>query len=81
MLQCSRIFYDWGSLIHTLSSSLRTIRNKAITDAITAGYETRLELQSIREEAETAFQDKKKEVLENIDTARKDFLDTLGRYL
>lgn len=75
------LFREAQTIRDGIDSSLRTIRNKAITDAITAGYETRLELQSIREEAETAFRDKKKEVLENIDTARKDFLDTLGRYL
>ena len=69
------------SLRDDIDMSLRSIRNRALTDAITAGYETRQELRSIKNDAGELLKSKKEEALDGLESARKEILETLERYL
>ena len=64
------ILRDAETIQEGIDQSIRSARNKALTDVITAGYEAKQELKAIREEAQ-----------ETIDSARQDLLDFLDRYL
>ena len=72
---------DAETFRNDLDTSLRSIKNKAIVDAITAGYETRQEIKNIKTEAEQLLQSKKEEALEGLETARNDLWEFLDRYL
>ena len=75
------IIKDAEELRGDMDRKARSIRNKALTDIITAGYETRQELKSMKNDAEQLIQSKKEAALESIESVRKEFWETLDRYL
>jgi hypothetical protein len=75
------IIKDAEELRGDMDRKARSIRNKALTDIITAGYETRQELKSMKNDAEQLIQSKKEAALESIGSVRKEFWETLDRYL
>lgn len=64
-----------------IDRSMRSLRNKALTEAITAGYETRRELQNLKNETGQLLQSKKDAALEGLESARREILEALDRYL
>ena len=72
---------DALSLRSDIDTSIRSFRNKAITDAITAGYEAQQEILSLKNEAQEMIRSKTEEAVESFETARKEILESFERYM
>lgn len=60
-----------------LDMSMRSIRNRALTDMITAGYETQQEIEARRKEVRESFDAAIAETREGIENARKEIKDSI----
>ena len=72
---------DIESLSNELDMGMRSIRNKALTEAITVGYEARQALGAAVTEAKDSIQSAVNETKESITTAVDEIWEHLDRYL